>query len=112
MDDYNTNRMSCKAKNIYERGKFFIETGTTQSFKHFLLNSAKELLTHTPAIVIFTIEELIANESRDEALKVWKKTCADIDRPTRSSKILILCTTYMVLVGVLSVLAIIKSYLN
>lgn len=67
--------MSISTKVVCERGKFFIETGASDTFRKFVSNSANNVIKYVPVSVINRIYDLIDAGNRSDAITLWIKAC-------------------------------------
>jgi len=58
----------------YKRGKFFIETGTAQTFTKFLHLSAENIKNNAPLSLFNEILYLIGRDN-DRAIALWFQAC-------------------------------------
>lgn len=102
--------MNTNTKNICERGKFFIETGTASTFKKFVYYSAQKIIQYVPGVWLNRIEDLINSGDRDKAIFLWVKVCCKADSmPSHYRRILVFYTSYfftilLVLYAILKIL--------
>lgn len=95
---YTSDEMSTRTKVICERGKFFIETGTGQTFKKFLRNSSGQLYNYIPGVLMQRIADLINIGDRDSAITLWMKVCVDADAaPHKIRKIFLFYLSYIII---------------
>ena len=74
--------MSGRCKLVFERGKFFIESGTIRGFQSFYDNGSG-IIKYIPRTIIKRIIQLINNNDKDEAMLLWMLTCISADRTPR-----------------------------
>lgn len=71
-------------KDICERGRFVIETGSVRSFRSYLKNSAARVTKYIGNTVISRIEDFINTGDRDSATTLWVHACEVAEAmPTR-----------------------------
>jgi hypothetical protein len=78
MGNYNLNRMSNKSIVVFERGRFFIQTGSARSF-YIFHNDAGGIIRYMPRAILKRIEDLINRGDRDSATTLWLKACESAD---------------------------------
>lgn len=90
--------MSAHARVICERGKFFIETGSTHTFRKFLKYSSGRLHHNIPIEILNRIVDLINEGNRDSAITLWTEACriADMKPASRRRAILFLISYFAV----------------
>ena len=71
--------MSIRCKSIFERGRFFIETGTAKAF-HLFYQNGTGIIRYIPEFMIKRIMDLINRGDKDSAITLWMKLCMDADR--------------------------------
>jgi hypothetical protein len=109
---YTVSEMSARTKAICERGKFFIETGTSQSFLQFLRASSGRIRRYMPIVLVQRIADLINSGDRDSAITLWTKVCIDADEgPKRTKRILLFYLSYVV-IGFMALYAFIRTILH
>jgi hypothetical protein len=102
LDDYNLNRMSDRCKVIFERGRFFIESGTPHALKK-ILGRGNKLLSYIPNYVFERIEHYVADNDKRSAVLLWAKACEEADKwPTR----LILASMVFVFHAMIAIVAV------
>jgi hypothetical protein len=69
--------MSSRCKVIFERGRYFIETGNTKSLRLILGNN--KIFRYIPELILRRIENLIDNGDRESATALWMKACETAD---------------------------------
>ena len=88
--------MGNRTKIICERGKFFIETGSSRSFHTFLRGSAESIIKYTSAILILRIIELMDSGNKDAAVSLWTTVCKVADPiPSRNKRLFIFLISYV-----------------
>jgi len=99
-DVYTSNKMSVQTKVICERGKFFIETGTSDTFNKFLSLSAQKLQRDIPQGILQKIEDLINSGDKDKATVLWTQACklADV-KPIHYRRVMLFLISYLVVAG-------------
>jgi hypothetical protein len=70
--------MSTRAKVLFERGRFFIETGTAASFLGWLKSNSGPLWV-IPNSLIMRMGHFIEVGDRDSATNLWMHICETID---------------------------------
>lgn len=101
-DDYILDKMSVDTRTICERGKFFIETGTADTFNKFLQFSDIHIRIHRdiPQAFLDRIEELIDSGDRDRAVILWVKACQVADvKPIHRRRALWFLISYLFVAG-------------
>ena len=73
--------MSSNCKVIFERGRFFIETGSAKGFSVFF-NNGSGILKYIPPTIIKRIEDLIRSNNTDTATALWTQACTNADKAT------------------------------
>jgi hypothetical protein len=92
--------MSFELKVICERGKFFIQTGTSNTFLKFLNSSVKKFQQDIPSIALQRIIDLIDNDCRDEASILWTRACEIAGaRPAHRRRTLLFFISYGIVAG-------------
>lgn len=71
--------MSTGCKTIFERGRFFIETGTARSFNIFCAGMGG-IIKYIPKLILRRIEGLIKDNNRDGAVALWAHACKIADK--------------------------------
>jgi len=71
--------MSVQYKVLFERGRFFIETGTARGFNIFHAH-AGGLVRCIPVFVLKNIERLITLNNIEAATAIWSYACESADR--------------------------------
>ena len=64
--------MSVKYKSIFERGRFFIETGSARSFETFW--KGQSAIKYIPQFMLKRVEDLI-DVDKTMAVTLWLKVC-------------------------------------
>jgi hypothetical protein len=97
---YTSSNMSAQTRVICERGKFFIETGTVDTFNKFLSLSAQRIRRDIPHTILQKIADLINQGDKDRAVVLWTQACqvADVKPPHRRRTLLFLIS-YLVVAG-------------
>lgn len=72
-------RMGNKCKSLFERGRFFIETGTVKHFNVFHKNN-NNAVKYIPDFILKRIEDLIKTGEKDKAVTLWMKACECADK--------------------------------
>lgn len=72
--------MTDKYRVIFERGRFFIETGKSKSFHAFYTSC--RIIRNTPTFLLKRIEDFMNMGDRDAALTLWMRVC---ELPAQSS---------------------------
>lgn len=99
-DAYTPDEMSAQTKVICERGKFFIETGTVDTFNKFLHLSADTLRRDIPEMILLRIEDLINQGDKDSAVVLWTRACKMADeKPARRRRAILFIISYFVVAG-------------
>lgn len=102
--------MSSKSKVLCERGKFFIETGTSKTFKNYIRDSAGQLSRHIPSVVLIRIENLINSGDRDSAITLWTKACEVADKePGRKMWSLLFFISYVTFI-IIALTALLRTF--
>lgn len=102
--DYNIDRMSTSCKTIYERGKFFIETGTAHTFTKFWKQQSG-IIRYIPDVVFDRIEEFINNNERDRAVVLWSAACKRAEIVPKRKKTLALFIAFHIAIAVMATYA-------
>jgi hypothetical protein len=76
---YNTNSMSTRCKAIFERGRFFIESGSGKGFSLFL-KDGEGFTKYIPLFILNRIGSLIDAGEIDMAVALWLKACESADK--------------------------------
>ena len=71
--------MSTRYKTAFERGRFFIETGTPQSFLLFWKNQNTGLIRRIPQWVFNKVHSHMTNGDKDAAVTLWQQACVSAD---------------------------------
>jgi len=101
--------MSAATEVICNRGRFFIETGSSYQFKQFLSRSAEKIVRAVPEVLLKRIEDLINQGNRDDAVTLWIKVCAVADElPARRRRVIFFYISYFV-IGATAVIALIRT---
>lgn len=88
-------------KRLYERGRFFIETGTANTF--IMWAARNNLITrYTPNLFISRISTLIAEGDRDSANSLWLAVCVSAYRtPAKIKREIIFGIIKLVTLGIM-----------
>ena len=76
---HNPDRMSDRCKAIFERGRFFIESGSGKGFSLFL-KDGEGIVKYIPFFILKRIETLMDRGDRDTAVTLWLKACEVADK--------------------------------
>lgn len=101
-DEYIPDKMSTDTKAICERGKFFIETGTVNTFNKFLQFSDTHIRIRRdiPQEFLNRIVDLISEGDRDGAIILWTRACQIADvKPTHRRRTMIFLISYLLVAG-------------
>ena len=71
--------MSVRCKTMFERGRFFIETGTANGFHTFWDQQQSGIIKFIPSFIFVRIEDLIGRGDRDAAIALWFHACVIAD---------------------------------
>jgi hypothetical protein len=71
--------MSDRCKAIFERGRFFIESGSGKGFSLFL-KDGEGIVKYIPFFIFRRIESLMNNGDKDAAVTLWLKACEVADK--------------------------------
>ena len=71
---YNLSRMSSECRTLFVRGRYFIETGTAQTFNSWV-NCIDRITKYTPILILERITHFIRTEQRQQAILLWMKVC-------------------------------------
>jgi len=71
--------MSNRCKAVFERGRFFIETGGGRGFILFWRNS-DSIIRNIPGCIFKRIAELVNVGDKDRAVALWYKACQAADK--------------------------------
>ncbi len=103
--------MSNHSKVLCERGKFFIETGTANTFKKWIQKTGGATRYIRP-LLISRIASLINTGERDNALILWTKCIEDADAvPSRVRRVLFFYASFLV-VAAMATYAFLHTLLN
>lgn len=87
-DTYSTNRMSDNSRVLFERGKFFIETGTGSSFIRFWKNQQRHhIIRRIPEYILKRVADLIDGGDTTKAVTLWMKACENADMIPRRTQV-------------------------
>jgi hypothetical protein len=99
--------MSTRCRSVFERGRFFIETGTAKAFQLFYENGTG-LVRYIPEFMVSRIVDLINRGEKDTAITLWMKLCMDADRAPVVIKAKLLHHTIHLVIGVMALYAFIR----
>jgi hypothetical protein len=110
---YITDSMSARAKTLYERGRFFIESGGAPSFRSFINMLKFDIIgRYMPDIVIKRIVDLINTGDTDRAVTLWMRVCAEADSmPSRTRKVALFYLSYAV-IAIMALYAFVNTFFN
>jgi len=74
--------MSSQCKVVFERGRFFIETGTARGFGVFYTHNYG-IVKYIPFFMLKKIESLINENNKEAAVALWFHACEIADRVPR-----------------------------
>lgn len=92
---------------MFERGRFFIETGTARSFQLFYENGSG-LIRYIPEFMVSRIIDLINRGEIDTAVTLWMKLCMDADRAPIVIKTKVFHCAVHLIIGVMALYAFLK----
>ena len=75
---YRSCGMSDNCKTIYMRGKYFIETGTAQTFNTWV-QQIDQITRYTRDLLLERVAQLINGEERQQAVMLWLRICERAD---------------------------------
>lgn len=102
--------MSKRAKVAFERGKFFIETGTAKTFASWVARSLdRNFVRGMPEAVIYRIGNLINQNNRDDAVTLWMHACRSADVQPMKRKLSMVVGGYLVVVGFMATYAFVRT---
>ena len=73
--------MSSRCRAVFERGRFFIETGSAHGFAVFHTNS-EGIVRFIPPFIIKRIQDLINTQNTESAVTLWMHACESADQTT------------------------------
>ena len=76
--------MSVNTEVLYQRGKYFIETGSGKIFQGWFKRTCAGF--NVPDFLIKRIGDLMNQEDRDSAITLWMKICGNISRSKKKIK--------------------------
>jgi len=92
---------------VFERGRFFIETGTARSFQLFYENGSG-LIRYIPEFMVSRIIDLINRGEIDTAVTLWMKLCMDADRVPIVVKAKLFHYTIHLIIGAMALYAFLR----
>ena len=99
MNAYNLNKMSGDCKVLYERGRFFIETGTARSFSTWAKQNDK-IRKYVPRALLLKVSNFINGNDKDAAVALWFRICKLVDdAPLKITKSITLNILKLVIAG-------------
>jgi len=93
--------MSVQCKVMFERGRFFIETGTAMSFNIFHTRNMG-LIRYVPAFLLKRIEGFIISDNREAATALWFHACEVADGTPRLLHKVLICVGLNIAILVVS----------
>ncbi len=99
--------MSTECKTVYERGKFFIETGTAKNFST-IFNNKDGMVKYIPNFMFKRIEDLMKSGDKDKATTLWMKVCERASMAKWKSILQILDLVFKVIVAGMAFYAFLK----
>jgi hypothetical protein len=100
-------KMSVRCKSIFERGRFFIETGTAKTFQLFYDNS-DGIIRYVPEFMIRRIADLIDHNDKDSAVTLWMRACLNADRAPMVMKMKLIHYTINIVIALMAIYAFFK----
>lgn len=91
--------MGKKAKILFERGRFFIETGTARGFAMFV-EKCGGLVRLIPGFVLKRISDLMDSGDRTTAVTLWMKACEEADKAIVFNILTVIYTFFHILVAI------------
>jgi len=103
--------MSEECRTLFMRGRYFIETGTAQTFSSWV-KLIDKITQNTPPYVIDRIAHLIGLEKREQATLLWMKVCEAANRSTSILMKEILYTLLHIIISGMAIYAFIDAILR
>ncbi len=75
---YRSGSMSDSSKTVYMRGKYFIETGTAQTFSAWV-KQIDQITRYTRDLLLERVSQLIHGGERQQAVMLWLRICERAD---------------------------------
>ena len=104
-------RMSQDCRVIYERGKYFIETGTSSTFMNWVVLNTK-IVRYTPEFILKRISDFILKDDKESAITLWLLVCQNATLGPKKIVLNILSIIFHVIIAGIAVYSFINILSN